>query len=126
MEDTSPEKHDTGTPDEKRKASVFDIDTTGRSNLNAVFENPLADVPDGQLMRDVESFCEKYDLMADIEEMKKGAMISKYPGRIQDADYLSDAEKEVIEREKTHKWDHPFMLYWLCGSYLSVGQEPIA
>ncbi|KAL8703105.1 MAG: hypothetical protein Q9201_003696 [Fulgogasparrea decipioides] len=104
-----------GALSEKRKHSVFDVDPSSRSHLNAVFENPLASVPDDQLMRDVEKFCQDYDLMDDIDDMKKGALLSKYPAGVKTADYLSDADKEAVIREKTHKWDHPFMLYWLCA-----------
>ncbi|KAL6714740.1 hypothetical protein ACLMJK_008165 [Lecanora helva] len=121
MADSTAEKqslgNDQATPDshdEKRKQSVFDIDTSARSGLNAVFENPLAGVPDDQLMRDVEEFCQKYDLMDDLDDIKKGAMLSKYSDRVQEVDFLSDDEKEIVIREKTHKWDHPYMLYWLC------------
>lgn len=97
-----------------RKHSVFDIDISDREHLNAHFENPLAGVDDEQLMRDVEAFCEKYDLMDQLENMKKGARISKSPNTVAEAYFLEPAEKDVIIREKTNKWDHPFMLYWLC------------
>lgn len=102
---------------QERKQSVLDIDPSGREQLNAVFQNPLDGVPDDQLMRDVETFCNDYDLMEHVEDMKKGALVSKYPGGVQTAVYLSASEKEAIAREKTHKWDHPYTLYWLCGVY---------
>ncbi|KAI4252947.1 MAG: hypothetical protein LQ352_003993 [Teloschistes flavicans] len=98
----------------QEKNSVLDVDATNRDKLNAVFENPLAGVPDEQLMKDVEKFCNENDMTDDIDDMKKGALLSKYPYRVHTADYLSEAEKEAVVREKTHKWDHPFMLYWLC------------
>ena len=103
------------THEEKgRKQSVFDIDISDREHLNAHFENPLAGVDDAQLMQDVETFCQQYDLMDQLDNMKKGAKISKSPNTVAEADYLEPAEKDVILREKTNKWDHPFMLYWLC------------
>ena len=126
MADKAKEKMGSSSPDtngdsfnEKRKQSVFDVDASGRENLNAVFENPLASVPDDQLMSDVEKFCQEYDLMDDFEDMKKGALLSKYPGQLDSLDCLDEEEKEVVRREKTHKWDHPWMLYWLCSEYQS-------
>ena len=97
------------------RRSILDVNTSHRDRLNSVFENPLANVPDEQLMHDVEEFCEKHGMMEHLDDMKKGALISKAPDDVQDASYLDDSEKEVIIREKTHKWDHPLMLYWLCG-----------
>ena len=99
------------------KRDVLDIEPSQRDQVNAAFENPLANVPDDQLMRDVEKFCEQYDLMDSLEDMKKGARVSKKPYDFQSADYLSESDKAVLLREKTHKWDQPWMLYWLCSAY---------
>lgn len=104
---------------ESRKHSILSIGNVRHDELNAVFENPLARVPDEQLMRDVEDFCERHGMMEHVEDMKKGALISKAPDEVQTATFLSDQEKETILREKTHKWDHPWMLYWLCGKHLT-------
>lgn len=101
----------------ERKGSTKDIlnvEGVQRDKLNAVFENPLANIDDDQLMLDVEQFCEKYDLMDQLENMKKGAKVSKRPHEIENADFLSEDEKNVLMREKTNKWDHPWTLYWLC------------
>ncbi|KAL8931592.1 MAG: hypothetical protein Q9216_007145 [Gyalolechia sp. 2 TL-2023] len=89
-------------------------DLGNREHLSAIFDNPLANVDDNQLMLDVEEFCQRYDLIDQLENMKKGAKVSKRPHQVADADYLTQDEKDVLLREKTHKWDHPWMLYWLC------------
>ena len=121
MADYDKEKKSTSSPDhspvhneEKPKHDVLDVDVSQPDRLNAVFENPLAHVPDDQLMLDVEEFCQKYDMMDSLEDMKKGAKVSKYPHAWQSADWLDESEKEVLRRERTNKWDHPWMLYWLC------------
>ncbi|KAI4092919.1 MAG: hypothetical protein L6R37_007490 [Teloschistes peruensis] len=88
---------------EKKKDSVLEVDATSRDRLNAVFENPLAGVPDEQLMQDVEKFCNDNDTTAEIDDMEKGALLSKYPHGVNTADYLSEAEREAVIREKTHK-----------------------
>lgn len=101
-----------------RKHSVFSLKDVREGDVAAVFENPLARVPEDELMRNVEEFCEKFELMEHLEDMKKGALVSKSPDNIEDATFLNDQEKETIIRERTHKWDHPWMLYWLCGKTL--------
>ena len=109
---------DNGVSDTAEKAEsrhILDIEPSQRDQVRA-FENPLANVPDDQLMRDVEKFCEKFDLMDSLEDMKKGARVSKKPYDVQSADYLSESDKAVLMREKTHKWDQPWMLYWLCSA----------
>jgi hypothetical protein len=30
------------------------------------------------------------------------------------AEFCTAEDKNMIEREQTHRWSHPFMLYWLC------------
>ncbi|KAL8952028.1 MAG: hypothetical protein Q9222_002047 [Ikaeria aurantiellina] len=116
----SPAGSETGSIQDMYKEEYGDdvgfllTDLGSRGDLNVVFDNPLAKIPDDQLMRDVKDFCQRYDLMDQLENMKKGARVSKYPNDIADAHYLSQEEKNVLLREKTNKWDHPWMLYWLC------------
>lgn len=100
---------------QKRKSSILDFDESSGSQLNAKFENPLADVDDAQLMQDVENFCKENDLMDHLEDMKTGARAAKEPHKVAEATWISEVDREAIIREKTHKWDHPFMLYWLCA-----------
>lgn len=107
------------TQHHEKRRDVTDIDPS-RDKLAAVFENPLAGVPDDKLMQDVEEFCAQHNLMEYIEDMKKGARVAKAPHEVQTADYLSEQDKEAILREKTHKWDHPWMLYWLCGEFCTL------
>ena len=98
-------------------ASQLDkLDTYATTNLNAVFENPLAGLSREALMEDVEEFCRKFDLMEHIDAFKKGALVSQSPNKIRDIPELTDDELTVLEREKTHKWSQPWRLYWLCGT----------
>ena len=114
--DPVPEKTRGGS--KSRHNSIFSVNDTRRDDLNAVFENPLARVPDEVLMQNVEEFCQKFDMMEHIEDVKKGALVAKTPTEIENATFLNEQERESILREKTHKWDHPWMLYWLCGMAL--------
>jgi hypothetical protein len=93
------------------------IHSKSSGGLNVVFENPLADVPREQLMQNVEQFCQKFDLMDHIESFRKGALISQNPAGAQDLTELTDEDKVTILKEHTHKWDQPFMLYWLVSKF---------
>ncbi|KAK7707714.1 hypothetical protein SLS57_009229 [Botryosphaeria dothidea] len=111
VEETSDLQREYAGPGPKK--DVLDIQETDRGHLNAVFENPLANVPREQLMRDVEEFCHKFDLMDHVDLMKQGALVAQNPSSYQDMPEISDEDKMYLEREKTHKWDQPWQLYWL-------------
>ncbi|KUL91265.1 hypothetical protein ZTR_01468 [Talaromyces verruculosus] len=82
-------------------------------NLNVVFENPLANVPRDQLLKDVEEFCQKFNLMEHVDDFRKGALVSQNPAAAMDLTELTDEEKNILLREHTHKWHQPWQLYWL-------------
>ncbi|KAF2231111.1 hypothetical protein EV356DRAFT_490827 [Viridothelium virens] len=114
-EESPASHHGASVPEhlEGKKRDLYDVDTSDRHALNAVFENPLANVPREQLMQDVEQFCEQYGLTDHVEVMKKGALVSQRPYAIQEMDELTPDDKAVLLREHTHKWDQPWQLYWL-------------
>ena len=64
-------------------------------------------------MKVVEEFCQQNDLMEHVEMMKKGALASQTPHNIDNIPGLNDEDREILHHEKTHKWDQPWMLYWL-------------
>ena len=84
-----------------------------RDKLNAVFENPLGGIPRDQLMKDVDDFCAKHDLVEYNEVFRKGALVAQNPHSIRSMSELSEEDKLHIEREHTHKWSQPKMLYYL-------------
>jgi hypothetical protein len=87
-----------------------DINTT---KLSAVFENPLQDVSQDQLMSDVENFCKEFGLLDHLDTFRKGAMVAQNPSSVQEIGELSCEEKTHLEREHTHKWSQPWQLYFL-------------
>lgn len=89
-----------------------------RSHLNAIFENPLAGIPRDRLMKDVQEFCLRFNLMDDLETFQKGALVSQDPEGAATMPELSEFEKETLIREKTHKWSQPWQLYWLASKCL--------
>lgn len=107
------EKKDSGSPSGSERRDVFDVPGDGSKKLSAVFENPLAGVSRDTLMKDVAEFCQKYDLMDHLDVMRRGALVAQRPNAAQGMDELSAEEKEQIAREHTHKWDQPWMLYFL-------------
>lgn len=65
-------------------------------------------------MSDVDEFCRKFGLMDFIDDFRKGALVAQSPGKAKHLPELSDADREILERETTHRWSQPFTLYWLC------------
>ncbi|RDK37686.1 hypothetical protein M752DRAFT_330259 [Aspergillus phoenicis ATCC 13157] len=99
----------------QQRHDVLDIE--GRSGgLNAVFENPLAGVPREQLLNDVERFCRQYGLEAHLDDFRKGALISQNPQGALDLPDLTEADKEILRREQTHKWSQPWQLYFMASA----------
>ncbi|KAJ6131556.1 hypothetical protein N7523_001262 [Penicillium sp. IBT 18751x] len=98
---------------EKGDDILPEVENRGANNLNAVFENPLAGIPREQLFRDVEQFCSRYGLMADLEVFQKGALISQSPESATSLPELDEDEKVALTREHTHKWSQPWQLYFL-------------
>ena len=82
-------------------------------NLSAIFENPLKTRTKEQLMEDVDAFCQKFELTEFNEDFRKGALAAQNPDMVAKMPELNAEDKHIIERETTHRWSHPFMLYWL-------------
>ena len=113
----SPGSSSVDAPDhvEQKRAPSYGGNTldVSRNKLNAMFENPLGGIPREQLMRDVDDFCSKFDLMQYNDVFRKGALVAQNPQAVQKMDDLSDEEKNLLEREHTHKWSQPKTLYYL-------------
>ena len=105
---------------EKRDGIIPDADGVDRSHLNAMFQNPLADISEEQLRKDVDEFVEKWGLTEFRETFYKGALVAQSPRGAQNLEILTQEDKLVLEREHTHKWHQPFALYWLVGTFLDL------
>ncbi|KKK14462.1 hypothetical protein AOCH_003670 [Aspergillus ochraceoroseus] len=92
---------------------IYDIEETNRHRPNAIFDNPLAGVPREQLLEDVERFCKQHGLEEHVQLFRKGALVSQNPASAQSLPELSEVDKEALRREQTHKWDQPWMLYFM-------------
>lgn len=99
---------------EKGSDGIYDVENRASAGkLNAIFENPLANVSKDQLFADVERFCKEYNLTDHVEDFKKGALVSQNPSGAEDLVELNEDEKETLRRERTHKWSQPWALYHL-------------
>ncbi|KAL4769786.1 hypothetical protein BDW60DRAFT_209667 [Aspergillus nidulans var. acristatus] len=92
---------------------IYDVEGQDRSKLNAIFENPLAGVPRDELFEDVDRFCQSHGLIEYKELFRKGALISQNPAVAETLPELTEEEREALQRETTHKWSQPWMLYFM-------------
>lgn len=106
------------------REGIYDLDTSATSNLNAVFENPLAGIPREQLMSDVAAFCDKFGLSEYLHVFQKGALVSQSPANALDLPELDPDERNWLSQEHTNKWRQPWRLYWLvCKLKITNGKS---
>lgn len=83
-------------------------------NLEAKIKNPLAGIPKHELMAQVEEFAAEKGVTEYIDFLKKGALVAQDPDNYQEIHgehKLDDAEIYSLQREMSHKWRVPKMLY---------------
>lgn len=91
-------------------------DKTARASTAALLRNPLLGYSHSELMADVDAFTEKYGLNEHRDSFRRGALVaqaSNRPNGFETITELSEEEKAVLRKEVTHRWDQPFMLYFL-------------
>jgi hypothetical protein len=96
----------------RRRSSIWN--TSNAENLGAVFENPLSSKTKEELLADVDEFVNKYGLMDFREDFHKGALVAQSSDEVENMPDLSSEDKDILRREKIHRWSQPWMLYWLC------------
>lgn len=102
---------DHGGEQEVRRHSVV-ASINLNENMDAKISNPLADIPDEELMQDVELFAEEKGLTDKIDLLRKGALVAKDPANFEALEILSDEEREALRLEAAYKWRHPIKLYF--------------
>lgn len=84
-----------------------------------VLQNPLADMTEEELFADASGLCLQKGLLEHIHVFRKAALLAKVinvPRGFESIDALSEADKEVLRYEETHRWrSQPKMLYFLCA-----------
>lgn len=63
-------------------------------------------------MSDVESFAAKNDMGDILPLLRKGALVARDPNNFENIAELDEEDKEAIRIERTHRWRHPFALYF--------------
>lgn len=81
------------------------------NNVQARIQNPLYGIPKDILLTQVEEFAREQGMEDITPILKKGALLAQNPKDFENIPELDEADKEVIRREKTHKWTQPRDLY---------------
>ncbi|ELQ37140.1 MFS hexose transporter [Pyricularia oryzae] len=89
-----------------------------RMEANAKLNNPLSGMGREKLMAMGEEFALKHGLNTDedVRAFRLGAVIAgdDVEGRVDGGlSELTDRERDVLQKEVTHKWANPGMLYWV-------------
>lgn len=82
--------------------------------------HPFAGVSPQELAAKGEAYARKAGLTSeeDLRAFRLGAMIAGDDNKYDTISELTDREREVLDRETTHKWSNPGMLYWVVvGQY---------
>ncbi len=104
--------------------SVVDEDTARRVEINQRLANPLAGLSPAELATRGETYCRDHGITdeVDVRAFRLGAVIAANDNRFDTIDELTAREREVLEREATHRWSNPGMLYWvIAGKWTSRG-----
>ncbi|XDG03259.1 hypothetical protein ABKA04_002874 [Annulohypoxylon sp. FPYF3050] len=99
--------------DRVSKDNILDEGVKHRLEASAKLEHPLAGLTTEQLGQRGEEFCAKHGFTneEDIRAFRLGAIIAGNMNKYDTVDGLTDREKLVLDRELTHKWSNPSMLY---------------
>ncbi|RPB25989.1 hypothetical protein L211DRAFT_836083 [Terfezia boudieri ATCC MYA-4762] len=82
-------------------------------NVNAKLANPLAGYTHRELLAMGEAYARDHGMEELVEDFRKGAVLAQNPKEFRDVPGITPEEAEVIEREYTHRWNHPKTLYFL-------------
>lgn len=75
-------------------------------------KNPLADLSQSQVLRDVEIFAQEYNVTDILPELKKGALVARDPAEFEFVSDLTEQEITALRDEVLHKWRQPKALYF--------------
>ncbi|KAI1260780.1 hypothetical protein F5Y18DRAFT_419923 [Xylariaceae sp. FL1019] len=84
-----------------------------RLEASAKLENPLAGLSAAQLSQRGEEFCLQHGITGDddLRAFRLGAIIAGNMNKYDTVEGLTDREREVLDKEVTHRWSNPNMLY---------------
>lgn len=127
----NPEKMERGAPlkdtstDSDSQAQVehadhgeTDEEARQRRDASQKLANPFSGISPQRLGVMGEEYARKFGMDGedDLRAFRLGAMIAGDDNKYDTIDELTPHEREVLDREITHKWSNPGMLYWLVAS----------
>ncbi|KAK5088973.1 hypothetical protein LTR05_003197 [Lithohypha guttulata] len=102
-------------------------------SVAALLRNPLAGMSETEVLKDVDTFIDSRGLQDQRDTFHKGALLARVQQREDGFEYvdtISEDEKEILRRERTHRWSQPFKLYFLvvlcAGSAIVQGMDQTA
>ncbi|KAJ8605257.1 hypothetical protein MRB53_041513 [Persea americana] len=81
-------------------------------NVTGQIRNPLVGIPKEELLADVESFARQHNMESELPLLRKGALVAQSPGDFENLIELDESDKTVLRHEVTHRWKHPWALYY--------------
>ncbi|KAG6115431.1 hypothetical protein E4U13_002780 [Claviceps humidiphila] len=77
-------------------------------------ENPLRHLSRDELFEKVSVFHDHKHLQdhIDLSLLQRGALVAQNPANFEALDLLDDVEKNALRQEHTHRWKHPWALYY--------------
>ncbi|KZP01249.1 sugar transporter [Calocera viscosa TUFC12733] len=97
---------------ETRPSHHLHREITLDNNIQAKVQNPLHGIPHDELVTVAQEFCVEHGMQDKTDFVVKGALIAQNPGAFESIAELDAADREVIHRERTHKWHQPAALYF--------------
>jgi hypothetical protein len=113
--------------------ATYDNKDDARPTSTSLFNNPLQGMTEAEVMADVDKFVEEKGLVEHRDDFLKGALLARVqhtPEGFENVSSLTAEEKDSLRHEVTHRWNQPFMLYFLCtlcaGSAIVQGMDQTA
>lgn len=99
-----------------------DDETRQRIVASQKLANPLAGISQERLASMGEEYAREAGLTTDedIRAFRIGAMIAGNENKYDTISELTEHEREILDREETHKWSNPAMLYWVIVSKFKI------
>ncbi|KAE8445497.1 hypothetical protein EG329_013387 [Mollisiaceae sp. DMI_Dod_QoI] len=84
-----------------------------RANINAKIANPLAGFTHAELSQKGEEYVREHQMGddEDIRAFQLGAILAQDPNRYAEVNGITEEERAVLEKEISHKWSQPTVLY---------------
>lgn len=115
MADLPQDKEALGRPEHHERVPTGPANDTAKEkanrNINAKLANPLAGYSLEQLQEMGATYARENDMVEFEDDFRKGAMLAQDPKAYDTLPLLDDADRDILNREFTHKWSHPATLY---------------